>query len=168
MHLEFNSRGKARPNGWIVIDDFGTEHDALLKEGDFGGYSEPAARTRREFLDSGLCDPDYNRAFWSTSMFYRACESVAFASPIGMSIELDIRIDFELQPAWNERTHEPLWTQAEGAAIHIIRADTDCWEFSPSSTVLTQKALEAFCWAYIDMEKARNDAGHRISPEAEQ
>ncbi len=167
MHLQFSYDGKPRANIWIAIDDFGTEHDALHK-GEFGGFGDPVCQARRAFIDSGLYDPDYNRAYWSTPKTYSARESISFASPIGMSIELDIRIDFVLEPGWNERTNEPLWSQAEGAAVHIINARTDCWDFSPNSVVLTQKAIEAFCWAYVELERAREDAEHRGSPKDEQ
>lgn len=160
MHLEFDEYGKARPDPWAVIDDFGTKHDALDK-GAFGGYSDQAAIQRRAFRDSEDHDPDVHRAFWLRPQHYYAREAAAFASPIGVSIEANVRIDFELHPAWDERLSEPLWTQADGATIRILRAGIDAWELYPASTVITQKALEAFCWAFIEIKKAREDASRR-------
>ncbi|WP_354675106.1 hypothetical protein [Cupriavidus alkaliphilus] len=166
MHLEFDRNGKASVNHWIVIDDFGTEHDAVHETGIFGGYGDAVARTRREFLDTALRDPDYSRAFWGNPKYHRALETVSFASPIGMSIELEIRIDFELHPFWDERTWEPLWTRAEGATIKILHAGANEWEWQPASTVLTRVALEAFCWAYLDLKKAREAEEARARREA--
>ncbi|SCU73533.1 conserved hypothetical protein [Cupriavidus necator] len=157
MHLEFDLHGKARPDYWVVIDDFGTKHDAI-DNGTYGGFVDLPTTRRRAFLDSENHDPDVNRAFWRHPKSYSARESAAFASPIGLSIEAEIRIDFELHPAWDEHRFEPLWTQAEGAQIHIVRAGINEWEWSPASTSIAQKALEAFCWAYIEMEKAREAA----------
>lgn len=165
MHLEFDRNGKVSVNHWAVIDDFGTEHDSV-HAGVFGGYTDPVAQTRRDFMDTALRDPDYSRAFWGKPTYHRAFETVAFASPIGMSIELEIRIEFELHPFWDERTWEPLWTQAEGAAIKILHAGTNEWRWQPASTVLTRVALEAFCWAYLDLEKARDAEEVRARREA--
>lgn len=167
MHLEFDEYGKARPDPWAVIDDFGTRHDALDK-GTFGGYSDQAAIQRRAFRDSEDHDPDVHRAFWCRPRRYYIREAAAFASPVGMSIEADIRIDFDLCPDWDEDHSEPLWLQADGAAIRIISAGIDSWEINPASTVFTRKALEAFCWAFIEMEKVREDASSRGLVEAEQ
>jgi len=167
MHLEFTPRCKARPNHWIVIDDYGTEHDAV-HYGAFGGYSDQAAIQRRAFFHSNDQDPDANRAFWCQPKYYSARESAAFTSPIGLSIEADIRIDFELHPAWSEESGEPLWMRADGATIKIITAGTDSWELYPTSTVIMRKALDAFCWSYIDMERAREDASLRAPQEVGQ
>ncbi|QYY30329.1 hypothetical protein K2O51_23455 [Cupriavidus pinatubonensis] len=158
MHLEFDRKGKASPNNWVVIDDFGTEHDASSK-GSFCGYSDQPAIQRRGFRHSEDHDPDVNRAHWCWPRFYSVRESTAFASSLGMSIEVEIRIDFELIPAWDERYGEERLTQADGATIRVLYAGTNEWEFRPASTVLTSKTIEAFCWAYIEMEKAREAAG---------
>lgn len=167
MHLEFDKNGKARPDHWVVVDDFGMKHDAS-HNAEFGGYAAPCAIRRREFLHSEDHDPDVNRAFWCWPRYHRACESAAFASQIGMSIEAEIRVEFEVIPAWDEAHSQPLLTQAEGAEIRIIHAGINEWEWSPASTSIAQKALEAFCWAYVELEHAREDAGRRGIMEAEQ
>ncbi|MFS8973882.1 hypothetical protein PO002_05110 [Cupriavidus necator] len=156
MHLKFNVQGKARPDCFVVIDDFGTEHNTLGAYCDNG--LDPAQRKRFAFRFSEDHDPDVSRAQLTRPNYYSARESTAFASQIGMSIEAEIRIDFELHPAWDEHRFLPLWTQAEGAQIRITHAGINEWEWSPASTSIAQKALEAFCWAYVDMEKAREEA----------
>lgn len=159
MHLTFNSEGKAHPDCFVVIDDFGTEYNSLTAYLDNG--SDPAQRQRFAFRFSEDHDPDAVRARETHPKYYSACEAAAFASPIGLSIEAEIRIDFELHPAWDERRFKPLWTQAEGAQIRITHAGINEWEWSPASTSIAQKALEAFCWAYVEMERAREDASRR-------
>ncbi|WP_439685079.1 hypothetical protein MNJPNG_06270 [Cupriavidus oxalaticus] len=166
MHLVYDSQGKARPNCFVVIDDFGTEHNAL--DAYLVSGLSPAHRQRIAFRFSEDHDPDVSRAQLTRPSYYSARESAAFASPIGMSIEAEIRIDFELHPALDEQRFLPLWTQAEGAQIRIIHAGINEWEWSPASTSIAQKALEAFCWAYVDMEKAREAAGRTGLVEARQ
>lgn len=154
MHLEFNERGQARPDLWAVIDDFGTKHDCILS-GRFGSPSDKAAEQRRRYRFSEDHDPDVNRAFWCQPEFHSARESTAFASHIGLSIEAEIRIAFALRPAWDDRTNTPLFTQAEGATIEILHVGVAEWDWRPTSTAIAHRALQAFCWAYLDMEKAR-------------
>lgn len=167
MHLQFDGCGRAQADSWIVVDDFGTVHDAVHK-GRFGGFSDGPARQRSQFLYSQDDDPDVQRAYWCRPELHCARESTAFASPIGLSIEAAIRIDFELRPAWDERTSTPLFTQAEGATITILHAAVNEWDWCPASTAIAQRALEAFCWAYIDMKRAREAEEHRTQKGAEQ
>lgn len=157
MHLRFDACGGARADHWIVIDDFGTLHDAV-DESRFGGFSDNPARQRRDFQHSQDDDPDVVRAFWCRPQQRRAVESSAFVSHIGLSIEVEVQIVFLLHPAWDDRTSSPLYTQTEGARIEILTAGTHEWDWSPASTSITRIALEAFCWAYLDLEKAREAA----------
>ncbi|MCY1253048.1 hypothetical protein D9M68_122850 [compost metagenome] len=166
MHLRFDQQGKATPDSFVVIDDFGTQHNAL--DAYLGSGLDPAQRKRFAFRFSEDHDPDVSRAQLIRPNHYSARESSAFASPIGMSIEAEIRIDFELHPAWDEHRFLPLWTQAEGAHVRITHAGINEWEWSPASTSISQKALEAFCWAYVEMENAREDAIRRGIVEATQ
>ncbi|CAG2129277.1 hypothetical protein [Cupriavidus numazuensis] len=159
MHLIFDHHGRAKPNCFVTIDDFGTKHDAL--EAYLGADFDPAQRMRFAFRFSEDHDPAVVRERESRPRGYSARESAAFASPIGMSIEAEIRIDFELVPAWDEEHFEPLWQQAQGAQIRITHAGINEWEWNPASISIGQKALEAFCWAYVEMEEAREEATRR-------
>lgn len=166
MHLEFNLKGRAKPNCFACIDDFGTKHEGLdtyLRSAD-----DHSQKQRFIFLLSEYHDPDFYRARHCEPWLYSARESTSFASPIGLSIEAEIRIDFELHPAWDENHFEPLWTRAEGAQLRITHAGVNEWDWNPASTSITQMALEAFCWAYVEMEQAREDASRRGIVEAEQ
>ena len=166
MPLEFNLRGKARPNCFVVIDDFGTKRDSLNAYLECG--PAPSLRQGIAFRFSEDHDSDVVRAREARPRHFCAREAAAFASPIGLSIEAEIRIDFELIPAWDEHNFAPMWTQAKGAQIRITDAGINEWEWNPTSTSIAQKALEAFCWAYVEMERAREDASVRRAMETEQ
>ena len=61
MHLRISPEGKARPDCFVVIDDFGTEHntlDACLSSID----RDPSQSQRFAFCFSEDHDPDVTRA----------------------------------------------------------------------------------------------------------
>ncbi|MGO4154367.1 hypothetical protein [Cupriavidus sp. YAF13] len=154
MHLKL-SFTPPRPNGWIVIDDFGVEHDALFRDGDFGGSSDAPCRARWAFEDTGDEDPDYFRISSTHPRPYYCREAVPFTSAFGLSIEIDLTVDFQLIPAWDEDAGLSCESRESGARIEILH--TSGWD-QPYMVSLDKKALEDFCWAYIDLEKAREDA----------
>lgn len=151
MYLEF-LRGKATPTPWIIIDDFGTEHDVLDGSGDFGGPSELAYRNQYHIKRSRREDPDYFRASNTEARAYYCREAVPFTSAFGLSIEVDLSIDFHLIPAWDEDAGEAYETRESGARIEILRMSG--WD-QPYMVSLEKKALEDFCWAYINLETTR-------------
>ncbi len=166
MHLTHLS-GRTRPTPWIIIDDFGAEHDLLDGVADFGGDRDAAYRNQWPHKDSRREDPDFFRAYYTRPRSFFVRESTAFASPFGISIELDIRIDFKLHPFLDEEAGEPRWTRAEGAIIEILTARAGSYDVHPTSTVLVNAALEAFCWAYIDLDKAREIEDAKRDAEAD-
>lgn len=154
MKLE-HWNGITRPTPWVIIDDFGGEHDLLDGIGDFGGGAGLAYQNQYPIKRSRLEDPDFCRAHFTRPQPFFVRESSTFASPFGISLELPLRVDFTLHPFWDDEAGEPRWTQAEGATVEIQVARVDDFDVYPASTVLVRAALEAFCWAYIDLEKAR-------------
>lgn len=151
MHLEFR-RDKATPAPWIIIDDFGTEHDVFDETCDLGGRNGLAYLNQYYFKRSQREDPDFFRASNTYPRSYYCREAVPFTSAFGLSIEVDLSIDFHLIPAWDEDAGETYETRESGARIEILRMSG--WDH-PYMVSLEKKALEDFCWAYIDLEKAR-------------
>lgn len=171
MHLNFTYHptrpGKfiAAPSAWRLVDDFGTDHDvsdepAVDYNGPtdmFGGFAGRCAR--REILRRDWQDPDFFRAECTKPEFHRANELMAFANPLGLSIEVDLRVDFHIVPAWDEQAGLPSYERAAGARLEILshRAWVGC---DTAETVATiPAALEEFCWQYLALERAREAAG---------
>lgn len=151
MHLEF-VRDKAFPMPWIIIDDFGTAHDILDGTGDFGGSNDLAYRNQLPIKRSRREDPDYFRASNTEARAYYCREAVPFTSAFGLSIEVDLSIDFHLIPVWDEDAGNACETRESGARIEILRMSG--WD-QPYMVSLEKNALEDFCWAYIDLKEAR-------------
>ncbi len=165
MHLEFVGN-RAFPMPWIIIDDFGTAHDLLDGIGDFGGSNDLAYRNQIPIKRSRREDPDYFRASCTEARAYYCREAVPFTSAFGLSIEVDLSIDFHLIPAWDEDAGDACETRASGARIEILRMSG--WD-QPYMVSLEKKALEDFCWAYIDLERVReNECLAKLAAEASQ
>lgn len=163
MHLEFlrlrhyGNQWIAAPNDWVVIDDFGTAHDAIDR-GEFGGPFKGAHAQRRELLWLEHQDIDFARACWAASTPYTINETTAFAHPMGLSIEVDLRIWFTLHPRWDETTWTAHEAREDGARIEIESYKASHGNESSHAVVLDAAAIEEFCWAYIELEKAREEA----------
>lgn len=157
MHLEYHGYYTA-PAHWIVIDDYGTEHNSLWGTGDFGGSSDAAHRNRWHFEHSGYQDPDYCRAHYASPTPYWLREDTAFASQFGFSIEVRLCIDLLLHPAWDADAGEPRETRGLGARIEILSMHVDAGNGYIDPVTVDHSAIEEFCWAYIDMYEARQEA----------
>lgn len=172
MHLAFDHhptrRGEflARPTVWKLVDDFGTEHDGSLDYARIGYRDRPAdmfggfegRSARRELLHRDWQDPDFFRAACTEPEFHRSTESMAFATPLGLSIEVDLRIDFHILPAWDDETGIASYSRAAGARVEIL---SHCaWVCGDSAQTVTTmpSALEEFCWQYLELERARDAA----------
>lgn len=162
MHLQFvhdpaTGKYKARPNIWVVIDDYGTEHDALYA--DEPGALFPEARSRRrDFRLLDLQDPDHFRAYWSTPRPYWVQEAMAFSSPIGLSIEVDLRIYFRIHPAWDEEAGDAHFERDRGARLEVVSQEAWLGEDSTRPVTLAAAELEEFCWQYIRLDAEREAA----------
>lgn len=159
MHLQFDfdwatGKYKTTPNIWVVVDDFGTEHDSIHRHEPGVTFSQAHERRRDvRLLDSQ--DPDYFRAYWSTPRSYRVQEAMAFSSPIGLSIEADLRIYFRVQPSWDEAAGDAYFERERGARLEIMSQEAWLGEDSTRPVTLAAVELEEFCWQYIQLDAER-------------
>lgn len=170
MHLAFSSNPTrptefvAHPTVWKVVDDFGTDHqvdlnaDLDFSRGDmFGGFDGRSAR--RAMLRTDWQDPDFFRAECTRPEYHRIDEAMSFATPLGLSIEVDLRIAFHVVPAWDEEKGIANFGRAAGARLEVL-SHTGWAGCETVNTVTTAPAaLEEFCWQYLDLERARDAAG---------
>lgn len=171
MHLRYDWNPKtyndyqARPDIWVVTDDFGTRFDALadrqpgepLPE----SYQKRCAAQRREFAD-----PDYFRLTLGRPRWHRVREAMAFSSPMGLSIELQLLIDFHIHPHWDEEAGDAYFDRSRGACIEILYLNATLVEDGTHPVTLDSAALHEFCWQYVELDRARGAAQARITAEA--
>lgn len=155
-HAPYAGRFVSYPDVWELVDDFGTSHndDDTSPFGGFEGRS-----TRRVMLQRDWQDPDFFRAECLKPDFHRFDEPLSFAHPIGLSIEVDVRIDFYVHPAWNEETAVPCFDRAAGARVEILSHTQWVAGEHVCAVALTASAMEEFCWNYLELERARDVAG---------
>ncbi|AEI76529.1 hypothetical protein CNE_1c11740 [Cupriavidus necator N-1] len=153
MHLEYPDYAvRPRPNRWLVIDDFGSEHNWIYRS----GYTE-GDRGRSIFLDSANQDPDFLRLEETTPTRHYMREAMSFSTTFGLSVELDLCIDFWHCPAWDDVRGEPLTSREHGAQIKIecITVGGHYGERLESCVTSMPELLE-LCWQYLELERARD------------
>ncbi|WP_020201889.1 hypothetical protein [Cupriavidus sp. WS] len=170
MHLEYTltpglHAWSARPNEWIVIDDYGTKHDAIHRR-EPGAMFVDSLHKRWDLTDRQYEDPDYFRTKLSQPKHYYCREAMPFSSPIGLSIELDLHIDLAVHPAWDERAGDAYYERDRGARLEILCQCVHVVADFASTVTLAPAEVEEFCWQYIELERAREVAEQRAAQEA--
>ncbi|WP_420994092.1 MULTISPECIES: hypothetical protein [Cupriavidus] len=164
MHLEhFRVYGAAgfhyesTPNPWVVVDDYGTEHD------DLGNLDVPYHQRqypkRAALLYADHQDPDFFHASTCTPRWYRIDEATAFSTPIGLSIEGYLRISFQVNPHWDEQVGDAYYERDRGARLELLEQSVSIGGYDSTCPIILAAAeLEEFCWQYIELERAREQA----------
>lgn len=152
MHLEYPDYAiRPRPARWLVIDDFGTEHNSLHQhgytDGDFARYA---------FLDSANQDPDFFRLNETSPTRHYLREAMSFSTAFGLCVELDLYIDFWHCPAWDDAHSEALTAREDGAQINVdfIAAGSYYGERLETCATSMPEVIE-LCWQYMELERAR-------------
>lgn len=153
MHLDYPDHAiRPRPSRWRVIDDFGTEHNWLYRNGyrddDFARYA---------FLDSANQDPDFLRLTETAPTRKYLREAMSFSTTFGLCVQLDLCIDFRHCPAWDDVHSEPLPSREDGAEIRIEFVTVGSHygdRFEPCATSMPE--LIELCWQYLEQERARD------------
>lgn len=155
MHLEYPDYSvRPRPSRWVVIDDFGTEHNKL----DRRGYTD-GDHARYEFLDSANHDPEFLRLDETAPTRHYLREAMSFSTPFGLCVELNLYIDFWHCPAWDNVRGEPLAAREDGAEIKIecITAGSHYGDQLDTCATSLPELIE-LCWQYLALEQAREIA----------
>lgn len=159
MHLTYDySSGRAEPARWIVIDDFGTLHDTLMNQGDFGGSSNLAHTRRWDFYRSGLQDPDFTRVKETAPQHRQGCKPITFTGPFGTHLDGELVVDFARHPVWDEVAFEPLMTKLQGARIEVLQACIRIGSWTFDVPEATQAELEQLCWDFLHLEQEKEEA----------
>lgn len=148
---------ESRPNIWVVVDDYGTAHCDLSNRD--VPYDQRLLHKRTELLYGDYQDPDFFRSRASSPRWRHIDEAMSFSSPIGLSIEVYLRISFQVIPHWDEQAGDAYYERDRGARLEII--EQGAWIGGDDSTcpvVMAAAKLEEFCWQYIELERAREQA----------
>lgn len=168
MHLRYDwipktyNDYRASPDAWVVTDDYGTRFDALRDP-------EPSERTDQTYLkrvrvlSQEDADPDFFRWYWTRPDWHQIAEAMAFSSPIGLSIELGLKINFLVHPHWDEQAGDAYFTRDRGARIEILYLNACIFEDSTQPVALDPAALEEFCWQHIELKRVREAAESRTA-----
>jgi hypothetical protein len=159
MHLTHHHKtGRAEPAHWIVIDDFGTLHDALMNRGDFGGSRDSAHLQRWDFYWSNLQDPDFTRVKETAPILRQARKRVIFTGPLGAHLEGELIVEFTYHPAWDDVAFEPLMAKLQGARVEVLEAYINVGSWIVDVPEGAQTELEQLCWDYLHLKQAEEDA----------
>jgi hypothetical protein len=167
MHLDLATYYfRPRADRWTVIDDFGTEHSNFLSTTQPSEFSYQSERQRYDFIDSAEQDPDYTRLTLTEPRIHYMRELMSFSTTFGLCVELELRIDFWLCPAWNDVQSEPLESRADGATIEIISIRTQSSYEVIDTCATSMPELIELCWQYLELERVREAAEERARAEA--
>ncbi|RLK45967.1 hypothetical protein [Cupriavidus plantarum] len=164
MHLRYDWDPKthhgyrASPDVWVVTDDFGTRFDALLDR-QAGDPLPDSYRKRSDALYREFEDPDYFRLSLGRPQWHRISEAMAFSCPMGLSIELQLLLDFEIRPHWDEGAGDAYFDRNRGARIEILCLNASLVDDSTHPVTVSQAELEEYCWQYLDLKRKRETAG---------
>lgn len=157
---------RAAPDFFVVTDDFGTKFDALVDREPGQRLDQTHYSKRLAALIQEHADPDYFRSVLGKPRWHRVSEAMAFSSPMGLSIELQLLIDFHIHPNWDEEAGDAYFDRSRGACIEILYLNATLVEDGTHPVTLDSAALQEFCWQYVELERARGVAQARITAEA--